>query len=100
MAKKLTQKQKKEKDEKEKLRRRLVDILYGAHGDYAWDADPYETDYFLGMESFETIGNYLGVIKQLLIPKDKEWLMQFHSIEHFTTIDSAVDYLYKHGIRA
>lgn len=98
-----------EAEEMAALRRRLLDMLRGAHGGYnailEGDED-VETPMMLGIETF---GRWLGGIRQTwLLPKDascnepglREWNMEPISLHRFDTVETATEYLYELGVRA
>jgi len=104
-------KEQRESEEKAALKRRLLDMLRGAHGGYQaildGDVDDeVETPSTLGLETF---ARWLGAIQQTwMLPRDadcnipglREWDMQPTVLHKFSTVDSAAEYLHYRGARA
>lgn len=98
-------KQQRETEEKAALRRRVLDMAFGAFGSFSAGIDPDSTDHMgmFGSMDAESLGRWIGAVKANLIPENKEvecYLLQPHCLAKWDSLDAIVDALYGMGVRA
>jgi hypothetical protein len=101
-------KQQKEADERAALRRRVLDMAFGAFGWYsgAESIDPTAADHagMFGAMSPDALGRWIGAVAVHLIKADRDgkspYLLLPHCIDKWDSLEGIVDALYNQGIRA
>lgn len=100
-------KQQREAGEKAALRRRVLDMAFGAFGGYsnATDIDPSQNPEHSGMfyqMNPEAIGRWIGAVAEHLMPDvtEPKYLLKPHCLEKWDSLDGIVDALYGMGVRA
>jgi hypothetical protein len=97
MARKRSTKLSREAAEKAKLRQRLLDFAIGANGGET--PDSVDDDHFLWNLGPAEFGRFLRAIDLQLIDKTRKYCTESHNFRYYETLNSAVDFLYAHGIR-
>jgi hypothetical protein len=99
---KTTTKERREADGKARLRRRLADLALGAYGGY--QALDFDGESFAGMApemGMEAFGRWIGGIEHALLTEDRHKdLTAARYLEHYDTLDTATEMLWRHGVRA
>jgi hypothetical protein len=91
----------KEREKKAALRLRLKDMASGAYGGY--HRLDFDGEDFTGMASemgLDAFGRWVGAIGNELLDDAHKYLTEPRNLEHFDSLDKAVDLLWEHGIRA
>jgi len=101
---KLTKKQQKIDAEKAALRRRVLDMAFGAFGDFigADHVDPSNLEHLgmFGALSPDALGLWIGAV-QLHLMKDKcDHLKRPHCLKTWDSLDELVDAMHRGGVRA
>lgn len=87
-----------EAEEKKKLHARLMDFVIGANGGCSPEDIDGKTQ--LGSLEVAAFGRFLRCIDLQLLSVNREYLIKPHNFSKFDTLESAVDFLFDHGIRA
>lgn len=88
-----------EASELQGIERRLLDIAYGAHGDYAPILGASDSD-FQGVASelgIEAFGRFIGGIRNVFFAEDRDsWMLRAGQLHKFDSIKVAAKYLHDH----
>jgi hypothetical protein len=85
------------------LRKRLIDMMQGAHGPHELNPDTTDCPGVSAELGIEVFARYIGAIRMSFFSgagREKQlWQTDLASLHHYDTLDGAVDYLYGIGVR-
>lgn len=94
-------KQRKETEEKARLRQRLTDLAIGAYGGY--EMPDFCGDTFISMASdlgLDAFGRWIGAIRNTFLDGDKtDHRISDTNLENFDSLHSATEWLWEQGVR-